>query len=250
MGGTGARYPNGFIPNDVLVTFDSGWIAGEGNWTHRLSVGSYVKHRNLVLLAEKNRGRKLEISRGDNAYRDYAAQVYARKVHGNGAAYPGTSSHGGWWENKNCLAMDYGNWSYVYDGNREAFYADVRAVGLTPGMISKERGYPDEPWHVIDLDPWRGVPAGWQTPPETEKKEFEMAEAIVSTPNGVVVHLRSGGKTNFSSPSDYNTFRDQVAFLREAGATDLMALPELSKVPGVTWPTFEFLCGYMGAPVK
>lgn len=77
-----------------------------------------------------------------------------------------------------------------------------------------------------------------------------MAEAIVAAPNGVVVHLRAGGKTNFSTAAEYNTFRDQVAFLRKQGATDLMPLPPLAKVPKVTWDTFTFLCAYMGAPAS
>lgn len=108
----------------------------------------------------------------------------------------------------------------------------------------------DVPYTIDFMNYVGGSAAGGGVTPEPENKEFEMAEAIVSTPNGKVVHLRSGGKTNFESPRDYNTFRDQVDFLRKEGATDLMPLPELSKVPGVTWATFEFLCGYMGAPVK
>lgn len=158
MGG-GPRFQNGRIPDNVLITFGSGWSSGEGNWTHRLSVGTYMKHKNLVALAKQHTGKTLQITAGNNAYRDYEAQVYARKMHGNGAAVPGTSSHGGWWEGQNTLAIDYHNWSYVYGGSRTAFYADVRAVGLTPGLISVPRGYPDEPWHVVDLDPW-AVPAG------------------------------------------------------------------------------------------
>lgn len=78
--------------------------------------------------------------------------------------------------------------------------------------------------------------------------EGKTMEAIVVAPSGVVVHLRTGGKTNFGSATEYNTFRDQVAFLRARGATDVMALPELSQVPGVSWETFNFLASYIGAP--
>jgi hypothetical protein len=72
------------------------------------------------------------------------------------------------WEGKQTLAIDYGNWAYCY-GNRDgrdtpdkraAFFADCRAVGLSPNLICPARGYPDEPWHVIDLDPWAPVAAG------------------------------------------------------------------------------------------
>lgn len=37
---------------------------------------------------------------------------------------------------------------------------------------------------------------------------------------------------------------------RSLGATDIMALAELSKVPGVAWDTFSFLAGYIGAPTS
>ncbi|WP_294947773.1 M23 family metallopeptidase [uncultured Microbacterium sp.] len=75
-------------------------------------------------------------------------------------------------------------------------------------------------------------------------------EAIVSAPNGIVVHLYTGGKYNFTSPDEYNTARNQVAFLRDRGCSDLMPLPTLDKVPNVDWPTFVFLSRYIGAPVQ
>lgn len=149
-------YTNGYIPASLLITFNVGYSAGEGQWKHQLSPGTYSKHLALVALARKNTGRTLAISAGWGAYRPYAAQVYARQVHGNGAATPGTSSHGGFWERQQTLAIDYGNWSYVYNGSRDAFYRDARAVGFEPGLISPQRGYPDEPWHVVDKNPWAG----------------------------------------------------------------------------------------------
>lgn len=155
-------YSNGYIPEELLITFNSGWNSTDGWWKHQLSPSSYVKHQALVGLAFRNRGRTLEITEGWGAYRPYAIQVLARKLYGNGAAVPGTSSHGGFWEGKQTLAMDYGNWGWVYDWDREAFYADVRACGLTPGLIHPSRGnnYPDEPWHVVDLAPWQPVASG------------------------------------------------------------------------------------------
>lgn len=126
---------------------------------------------------------------------------------------------------------------------------------LAAGLI---RPYSYEPWHfelpnIRTYSIVRALPSALPaalTGSTIYQKGFDMAEAIISTPNGKVVHLRSGGKTNFETAKDYNTFRDQVAFLRDAGATDLMPLPELGKVPRVEWDTFTFLCGYFGAPVK
>lgn len=121
--------------------------------------------------------------------------------------------------------------------------ANAGKYGLEPEGFSF-----NEAWHYRVPGIFRVPP----TPPPapTIPEEFSMAEAIVSAPNGVVVHLRSGGKTNFESAPQYNTFRDQVAFLRNAGATDIMALPPLEEVPKVSWETFNFLCRYIGAPLK
>lgn len=171
-------YSNGYIPASLLITFNVGWSAGEGEWKHQLSAGTYAKHLALVTLAKRNTGRTLALSAGWSGYRPYSAQVYARKRYGNGAATPGTSSHGGFWERQQTLAIDYGNWSYVYNGDRAVFYRDARAVGFEPGLISPQRGYPDEPWHVVDKEPWRRVsaPAGGGAPaPATKPQEDDMS---------------------------------------------------------------------------
>ena len=147
-------YQNGRVPQDMLITFASGWLPNEGTWYHQLPPGTYAKHLTLVALAKRNTGRDLKATAGWSCYRPLAVQVYAKRVHGKWAADPGTSSHGMFWEKIQCAAVDYGNWSYVYNGDRAAFYRDVRAAGLEPGLISPARGYPDEPWHVVDKNPW------------------------------------------------------------------------------------------------
>lgn len=91
-------------------------------------------------------------------------------------------------------------------------------------------------------------PAG-ENPPQIHSEGRQM-EAIVSVPSGVVVHLRTGGKTHFGSVDEYNNFRNQVNTLRAHGATDIMPLPELSQVVGVSWDTFAYLCAYIGAPAN
>jgi len=168
-------YSNGYVPLELLVTFKRGWNSTDGDWHHSLSAATYARHLALVSRAKARTGRTLAISLGWSAYRPYAAQVIARKVWGMGAAQPGTSSHGGFWEGKQTLAMDYGNWDWVYenDGGQGAFFDDCRAVGLAPGQIMRSRGYPDEPWHVIDLNPWSAVPAfDSSTPFESEEDDM------------------------------------------------------------------------------
>lgn len=154
------NYSNGYIPYSLLITFNRGKNSVDGDWDHSLSPATKARHEALLRRAFRRTGRWLAISSGWSAYRPYAAQVRAREIHGRGAAEPGKSSHGGLWENKQTLAMDYGNWAWVYEGKggQQAFYDDCRAVGLKPGMISEARGYPEEPWHVIDDNPWSAVP--------------------------------------------------------------------------------------------
>ena len=152
------RYPNGYIPESELVIFRRGHNRLDGDWYWGLTPSSYQKHLALTRRGADRTGRWLEPSDGWGTVRPMHAQVIAREIYGNGAAWPGTSSHGGWWENRDTMAVDYSNWHWVYDGDWQTFYADCRAVGLSPGMISAERGYPEEKWHVIDLDPWAASP--------------------------------------------------------------------------------------------
>lgn len=185
-------YRNGEVPDSLLVTFASGWLPEEGQWKHQLPPSTYRKHLALVALAKRNTGRVLKPTAGWSCYRPRPVQVYAKKIHGIFAATPGTSSHGLFWEGRQCAAIDYGNWGEVYGGDRAAFYRDVRAVGLEPGLIEPRRGYPDEPWHVVDLDPWAPAPAGLPVEPtapvspDDESEEDEMKPFLIwkKNPNG------------------------------------------------------------------
>jgi hypothetical protein len=167
---------NGYIPENELVIFKRGRNSTDGDWFWGLTPGTYARHLALVELGRSRHGRTLEPSDGWGTYRPYDGQVIARRIYGNGAAVPGTSSHGGFWEGRETLAIDYSNWAWVYNGDRAAFFADVRAVGLTPDMISTRRGYPDEPWHVIDLNPRTSPSVASDTAsPITPKEWDEMA---------------------------------------------------------------------------
>lgn len=168
-------WKNGQIPDSDLVVFKRGRNSTDGDWYWALSPATLARHNALVRRAQRRTGRTLAPSDGYSTYRPIPAQETARRLYGNGAAVVGTSSHGGWWEQRETLAIDYGNWAYVYanHGGQAAFYEDCRAVGLTPGMISRARGYPEEPWHVIDLNPRSAVPAfADATPFDSEETEL------------------------------------------------------------------------------
>lgn len=209
------RYPNGLVPQDVLITFDSGWLPDEGTWYHQLPPGTYAKHLTMVALAQRNRGRTLQISEGWGAYRPLHIQVFARERMGQWAAVPGTSSHGMFWEGVECAAIDYSNWGYVYDWDRGAFYADARAAGFEPGLISEGRGYPDEPWHVVDRRPWAAGMAsgGGAVPFAPIIEEDEMKETYIWWINAagdqqnLIYAIGGNGGQEFWTSSDgqYNT---------------------------------------------
>lgn len=190
-------YPNGEIPYSKLIIFGRGKYPDGKEWVWALSPGTYAKHLALVARVKAARGRELKPGPGSSYYRDLAEQVRARAIYGNGAARPGTSSHGGYWEGMNTLAIDYSNWEYVYGGDtpttRKAFGADCLAVGLSPFLISTARGYPDEPWHVIDKNPWRAMPAGgWEIPfPE----EDDMSAQAESQINAIFNAIFRGGES-------------------------------------------------------
>lgn len=146
------RYKNGQIPASALITIATG-TNGDGYWEHQLSPSQKRKHDALVARARKRHGRTLKITSGWCAYRPLGPQRLAKQKYGSGAAAVGFSSHGGTYKGRDAMAMDYGNWHWVYNGDRAAFFEDCHAVGLAPGVI------PSELWHVIDYDPWAPVPA-------------------------------------------------------------------------------------------
>lgn len=235
-------YPNGEFPRNLFIVGRSG-VDADGPWEHLFPPGTYDKWIRLQERVHAKTGKWLALSTGYSVYRPLDIQFLYQSIYGLGAATPRTSSHGGKWEGRVCFALDIGNWAEVYNGDRAAFYADCRAVGLEPGLISPERGYPDEPWHVNDFESWRlgsaldtpkdkianpGVPVVTTptNPKKTEQQQFEedLMTAMQSghyytkkTPGQkdsvvylILNHLRgtyheySNGPGNGPMPSSYN----------------------------------------------
>lgn len=224
-------YSNGNIPTSVLAPIP---------WDTVRILRKDARDA-LVALNEASRpsfGHNITINDG---YRDYDEQVRAKKKYGDNAADPGTSNHG--W----AIAVDVANTNRVQIGYSHPIYLWLKANGPSYGWIHPQwaepgdPGGPDEAWHWE----FNGTFTGGPSPAQPEVGSME---AIVKVPSGVIVHLRYGGKTDFGTQQQYNDFRMQVNTLRQYGATDLLPLPELSAVPGVTWETFTFLAQYIGAP--
>lgn len=196
---------------------------------------------------------------GFNAYRPRPNQVIAKNAaiaEGRplDAATPGTSSHGGRYiqsgsprDGHESLAIDVGGYQKL---DRADWYAACRKYGFEPGFFDWE------PWHIIHWRPQFGVSVPVAGSGGTASQQIASIlgendmEAYISAPNGVVTHLRGGGKQNFATASEYNTFRDEVAFLVKAKAADMLVPPALKDVPKVGWDTFKRLCAHLGAPEK
>ena len=160
MGG----YTNGAWPESMFIVIDQG-VDEDGPWKHLVTAGTLHKINRLKELAFRRTKRRLEISPGWSCYRPVHAQRIYRQKYGLGASEVKKSSHGINWVDGDrgvriVLATDFHNWGWVYGWDRDAWYDDVRAAGLTPGLIhpSRGNGYPDEPWHVIDLEPFKTPP--------------------------------------------------------------------------------------------
>jgi len=149
-----------------MVSAGSGYDKyGRYDWL--MTPGQYQKHLALMRICKERTGHVPDLTPGYSAYRPFNIQVIYKNDLGIGAAIAGTSSHGGKWAGPvtgwrvvPTMAMDYHNWYLVFKNDRNAWYQAVRDAGLVPGQITVSAFGADEPWHVIDLDPWRAVTAG------------------------------------------------------------------------------------------
>lgn len=225
--------------------FTERWfVLKDGEWGNRAEWRSFPPHAGVDYNVE-----------GGSSGKTIRA-IAAGTIRGKG--WSGTYGNRVWIEHDDGMWSHYAHMiapSTKNNGDRVNVGDPIGAVGNT-GSASKGAHLHLElahsQWACNDgnqsIDPIAWIEAHKGSNPGTTPNQEDMVEAIVSAPNGLVVHLRPGGKLNFGSPQEYNTFRDQIAFLRNAGATDVMALPALDKVPALTWDTFIYLSRYIGAP--
>jgi hypothetical protein len=182
------RYSNGYVPDSALITIATG-TDSNGPWKHQGSPHIIALWRATQAYAQKKWGITPGIRTGWNIYRPYAIQVAARQracALGNclGAASPGYSSHGGTWINKgftggvwvDALAIDVDprglTWAQVWEAGR--------AAGFLCGAITAALAGIDEPWHIIDLDPWAPAPADSGSTPFPTEVDMPLTAADVA----------------------------------------------------------------------
>ncbi|MFF1540511.1 M23 family metallopeptidase [Microbacterium sp. NPDC058269] len=224
---------------------ESWFVPAEGEWGNRASWRSYPPHAGVDYnISGGSAGKTIRAIadgyiRGKGVHTNYGNRVYIEHDDGMWSHYahmqnPSPKNNG----DRVTLGTPIGN-----VGNTGlSFGAHLHLEMATTAGRCHDGNTSIDPITFINNNPG--------TPTPGPGKSEENMEAIVKVPNGTIVHLRYGGKTDFSSVEQYNTFRQQVDTLRSLGATDVMALPELSKVPGVAWDTFSFLAGYIGAPAS
>jgi hypothetical protein len=192
------RYENGLIPKGVLTTIASGYDA-YGYWEHQGSAHIIYIWRATQAYALKKWGIKPLIRSGWNIYRPFAVQKAARDRacaagNCNAAAYEGYSSHGGTWYSRqytnsqwaDALAIDVNpnglSWAQVWEA--------ARANGFLCGAITPAIAGIDEPWHIIDLNPWGAIPGGGGDEPFPEK---ETQETMFILKSGATYSLADAG---------------------------------------------------------
>lgn len=162
-----SAHRNGQFPLSMMLPIATG-TNSDGYWEHRLAPGQKRRWEALVEDVLANERVRLKITDGWNAYRPLDAQWTAYRNNPPGmAAYPGTSSHGGIYNGRDAMAIDVANWGLL---GKDKFYAYARKHGFTAGAIS------NEPWHIIDYNPWVVPAGGGSTPftPPTPSEEDDM----------------------------------------------------------------------------
>lgn len=180
-------YGNGEFPEHLFESLGSGWDQ-DGEWKHLAPPGTAARWRWMVAQARAKYGVTLRITPGWNAYRPLRMQHIYRARLGVWAAVPGTSSHGGRYQGRDCFAIDVNNWG---DLGWTRFSALCRLAGFTTDFVS-----PQELWHIGDFDPWH-VP-GWLEDDMFEERDraklnqaHELASAAARDASAARTHINA-----------------------------------------------------------
>jgi hypothetical protein len=200
-----------------------------GYWEFRCTPAFAARWAFAKAYALKHFGRTIFIRTGWNIYRPIASQRVARAnacAAGNcaGAAVAGSSSHGGNWNGRDCLAVDVDPNGLTWDQVDEAMSAAGFAVQqITEAMSGISGG---ERWHYIDFAAFGAVPAFTEETEFTpEPEEEDMSYSIINTTDGkiMLVSLVTGKRAHIGSPYHVTLLQRQ----RKNDPVDVMLEAEL-----------------------
>jgi hypothetical protein len=168
---------NGNIPESDMVEIGRGYDR-YGLWKHLLPAGTLRRWRYLVALALRKYGVVLYITAGWNAYRPLWVQRLYRTALGIWAAIPGTSSHGGLYNGRLCMAVDVANWRDLAPGDESLAWARFKALcrlaGFTVDFVT-----PQELWHIGDQNDIWAAPASLEVTPLPIEDNDDPEEVIM-----------------------------------------------------------------------
>jgi len=168
-----AAYPNGEIPVSTLAVIP--WTVGQSfNPNRRLRTDAFEALRALNDAFRAAKGYNITINDG---YRDFAAQVEAKRVYGAEAATPGTSNHG--W----AVAIDVGTRAFrriaFDDDTWNWLNANAGRFGWAQPAWARRNGSLPEAWHweFTTTDTPASIP---------ELEEFENMFVVRAVNSGIV----------------------------------------------------------------
>lgn len=174
-----ATYSNGNVPYSVVSVVLAGGTDENGPWEFRCTPAFAARWAFAKRYAETRFGRTIYIRTGWNIYRPLFSQVTARRnacAAGNcsGAAVVGSSSHGGNWNGRDCLAVDVDpnglTWDQVDEAMAAAGFAIQQITEAMSGISGGER------WHYIDFNAFGPVPAGMDATAFTQDSDPQSQE--------------------------------------------------------------------------
>lgn len=216
-------YLNGEVPYSVVSVVLASGHDENGYWEFRCTPAFAARWAFAKAEAVRRFGRPIFIRTGWNIYRPLFSQVIARDnacAAGNcaGAAVPKTSSHGGEWRGRPCLAVDVDPNGLTWDQVDEAMEAAGFAARLITEAMSGIRG--GERWHYIDFNAFGPVPAGMDATPFEEDEMNRDQDAALAA-----IYANQGRLMQVIEALDVRTGNTQTGNLAIA-AERIAALPE------------------------
>ena len=239
-------FRNGEVPYSVVNVVLAKGYDSNGYWEFRCTAAFAARWAFAKRYAEQHFGRTIYIRPGWNIYRPLFSQVIARTNacnmgNCNGAAVPRSSSHGGEWGGRPCLAVDGDPNGRTGDPVDRALGAAGFSARLITEAMSGIRG--GERWHYIDFNAFGAIPAfAGATPfpvveeePTPKEKDMILLKGVDSGSGTSTILVVAGpGIWDRYAASFEGALEDQFGPALELTKTSMLEKENLYKNAGVT----------------